>query len=111
MRFFHDGVLLLMIGVTLFIGVAVLDSYSLQSRGTLAVGGFVLVTLAWIGMYFQIKRELPGHDLAKAWYVTRPNAHRVFNLVRFHFVRRGIDLWSSLLIVGLSLLVLMAFVR
>ena len=79
--------------------------------------GFALFTLAWIGMYVRLRRELPEHALVSATYLNlgigvgrerRAGFYNMLRLIRLHFERHRIDWWSILLIAGLAMVAVSA---
>ena len=75
--------------------------------------GLALFTLAWVGLYFRLKRELPEHALVDATYLNcstgfggrrRAGFRNMLALIQFHFERHRRDRWSMLLIAGVVML-------
>ncbi|MGH8494859.1 MAG: hypothetical protein ACREVN_01865 [Gammaproteobacteria bacterium] len=82
-------------------------------RNTLAALGFTVFCVAWTGMYSRLKSELPDHPLARAslygfrltYRGRRKQRLLPWRIIRFHFERHRLDLWSTLLIAGLLMLI------
>lgn len=110
-RSLQDTLIFGLIGLIALITIAILLQRPFEWRLTMVAFGFMLITIAWAGMYFRLKRELPDHPLARARFVDvrwgyrgRAKGQRLlWRLVRFHFERHRFDLWSMLLIAGLML--------
>ena len=103
----------LLIGLAAIITLAVLLQRPVDRVLVLGACGFMLFTLAWVGMYFRLKRELPEHALVEATYLNLPigfggkrraGLRNMFGLIQFHFRRHSMDRWSMLLIAGLAML-------
>jgi hypothetical protein len=81
-----------LIGLASIITIAVLLQRPVDRVLILGACGFALFTLAWTGMFFRLKRELPEHALVDATYLQpshrfrRPAPHRVPQYVRPHTV-------------------------
>jgi hypothetical protein len=106
----NDILMFLLIGLVSIITIAVLLQRPINLVLILGACGFAVFTLAWTGMYFRLKRELPEHALVDATYLNLPigfggrrhaGVRNMFRLVQFHFERHHIDRWSMLLISGL----------
>ena len=109
----NDFLMVLLIGLASIITLAVLLQRPVDRVLVLGACGFTLFTLAWVGMYFRLKRELPEHALVDATYLNlaigfggqrRAGLGNMFRLIQFHFERHSIDRWSTLLIAGLAML-------
>lgn len=83
----------------------------------LGASGFSLFTFAWIGMYFRLRRELPEHALVSATYLNlgigfgrqrRAGFYNMVRLIRLHFERHRVDLWSILGVAGLAMVAVSA---
>jgi uncharacterized membrane protein YqjE len=102
----------LLIGLVSIITVAVLLQRPVDRLLVMGACGFALFTLAWVGMYFRLKHELPEHALVGATYLNltgfgrqrRAGLRNMLRLIQFHFERRSFDRWSMLLIAGLAML-------
>lgn len=108
----NDFVMFTLAGLVAIVMIAVLLQSSANWPLILGAGGFTLFTLAWIGMYFRLRRELPEHALVNATYLnlgigfgreSRAGFYNMLRLIRFHFERHRIDGWSILLIAGLAM--------
>jgi hypothetical protein len=75
--------------------------------------GFLSSTLGAAGMYFRLRRELPDHPLARAryggWDETERNRN-FFALIRVHWSRHRVDIWTALLAVGILIMGAVAWV-
>jgi hypothetical protein len=109
----NDFLMFSLIGLASIITIAVLLQRPVDRVLILGACGFTLFTLAWAGMYFRLKRELPEHALVDATYLNLPigfggqrraGFRNMFRLIQFHFERHRIDRWSMLLIAGLAML-------
>ena len=108
----------LLIGLVSIITAVILLQPSTDLRTTLAAVGFALFTIGWTGMYFRLKREVPGHALVNATYLNvgsgwtghgRAGFRNLVRLVRLHVERHRADLWSVLFAAG-GLLLAASFV-
>ena len=110
MRRTNDYLMFLLIGLVSIITLAVLLQRPVDRVLVLGACGFALFTLAWVGMYFRLKRELPEHALVDATYLNffagwrRAGFRNMLALIQLHFERHRIDLWSMLLIAGVVML-------
>ena len=109
----NDYLMFLLIGLVSIITIVVLLQRPVDRVLVLGACGFALFTLAWVGMYFRLKRELPEHELVDATYLNLPSGiggqrraglRNMVRLIQFHFERHGIDRWSMLLIAGVVML-------
>ena len=108
----NDYLMFLLIGLVSIITVGVLLQRPVDWVLVLVACGFALFTLAWVGMYFRLKRELPEHALVHATYLNLPTRfggrraglRNMFRLIRLHFERHSFDRWSMLLIAGGAML-------
>jgi hypothetical protein len=108
----NDFLMFTLIGLASIITIAVLLQRPVDLGLILGACGFTLFTVAWTGMYFRLKRELPDHALVSATYLNLPKGfgqrragfRNMFRLIQFHFERHRIDPWSMLLIAGLAIL-------
>ncbi|HUO82247.1 MAG TPA: hypothetical protein VM616_05250 [Gammaproteobacteria bacterium] len=109
----NDYLMWLLIGLASIITIVVILQRPLDWLLILVACGFALLTVAWTGMYFLLKREQPEHALVGASYLNLPvgvGRHRragtrnMFRLIQFHFERHGIDRWSLLLAAGLTMM-------
>jgi hypothetical protein len=105
----HDAILVLL--VALIVMIIATMARGRQWADATAVTGFLCLTVAWIAMYVQLRREDPDHPLARASYVGRRNASNgrwngsnVFDLVGLHWQRHRMDTWITLLILGLAVM-------
>ncbi|MBA3562925.1 MAG: hypothetical protein H0W33_02735 [Gammaproteobacteria bacterium] len=113
-RSLQDRLIFGLIGLIALITVVILLQRPFEWRPVVGAFGFMLITIAWAGMYFRLKRELPDHPLARAqlvqvrWgYRSRAKGQRLlWRLVRCHFERHRFDLWSMLMIAGLLMMIL-----
>lgn len=108
----NDFVMFTLAGLVAFVMIAVLLQSPADWLLILGVGAFSLFTLAWIGMYYRLRRELPEHALVNATYLnldigfgraSRAGFYNALRLIRLHFERHPIDQWSILLIAGLAM--------
>lgn len=99
-------------GLVAIVMIAVLLQSPADWLMILGAGGFSLFTVAWIGMYFRLSRELPEHALVTATYLNlgigfgrqrRAGFYNMLHLIRLHFERHRVDPWSILLIAGLAM--------
>jgi len=113
MRRTNDYLMFSLIGLTSIITLAVFLQRPVDRLLVSSACGFTLFTLAWVGMYFRLKRELPEHALIDATYLNLPigvgrqrraGFRNMFRLIRFHFERHASDRWSMMLIAGLAIL-------
>ena len=109
----NDILMFLLIGLASIVTIVALLQRPLDWLLILSACGFALFTLAWVGMYFRLKRELPEHALVDATYLNLPTGfggkrragfRNMLALIKFHFERHRIDRWSMLLIAGLVML-------
>lgn len=109
----NDILMFLLIGLASIVMIVALLQRPLDWLLILSACGFALFTLAWVGMYFRLKRELPEHALVDATYLNlstgiggrrRAGFRNMLALIQFHFKRHRIDPWSMLLIAGLVML-------
>jgi hypothetical protein len=109
----NDLLMFLLIGLASIVTVVTVLQRPPDLMVVLASCGFTLFTLAWTGMYFRLKRDLPQHALVDATYLNLPTGfgggrraglRNMFGLVQLHFERRGVDRLSILLIAGLAML-------
>ena len=105
MRRTNDYLMFLLIGLVSIITLAMLLQRPVDRVFVLFGCGFALFTLAWVGMYFRLKRELPEHALVDATYLNflggrRRGSRNMLALIQFHFERHRIDRWSMLMITG-----------
>jgi hypothetical protein len=104
--------MLLLIALSSVIAGVVFFQRPLDLTAILGAGGFALLTFGWTGMYFRLKREMPQHGLVDAMYLNLPRGFgqrragldNVVRLIRLHFARHRVDVWSTLLIAGLGML-------
>lgn len=109
----NDFHMFVLIGLASIITIGVVLQRPVDWLLILVACGFTLLTVAWAGMYFQLKRELPDHALVGASYLNLPvgfgrraGARNMFRLIQFHFERHRIDRWSMLLMAGLAMMAL-----
>ena len=109
----NDFLMFTLIGLASIITIVVLLQRPVDWMLILGACGFTLFTVAWTGMYFRLKRELPDHTLVAATYLNLPTGvgrqrragfRNMFRLIQFHFERHRIDGWSMLLIAGLAMM-------
>src|SRR4030042_2489070 len=109
----NDFLMFSLIGLASIITIAVLLQRPVDRVLILGACGFTLFTLAWAGMYFRLKRELPEHALVDATYLNLPigfggqrraGFRNMFRLIQFHFERHRIDRWATLLMHGPAIL-------
>ena len=109
----NDFLMWLLIGLVSIVTIVALLQRPLDWVLILGACGFALFTLAWVGMYFRLKRELPDHALVNATYLNlsigivgkrRAGFRNMLALIQFHFKRHRFDPWSLLLIAGLAML-------
>lgn len=113
----NEFVMFTLAGLVAIVMIAVLLQSPADRLLILGVCGFTLFTLAWIGMYFRLRRELPEHALVNATYLNlgigfgrerRAGFYNMLRLIRLHFERHRIDWWSILLIAGLAMVAVSA---
>ncbi len=99
----NDVFMFLLIGLASIVVIVAILQRPLAPVLILGAGGFALFTLAWVGMYYRLKRELPEHALVAATYLNpstgfggrrRIGFRNLLALIRFHFERHRIDPWS-----------------
>ena len=108
----NDILMFLLIGLASIVTIVAVLQRPLNWMLILSACGFAFFTLAWVGMYFRLRRELPEHALVDATYLNlsagfgggrRAGFRNMVALIQFHFKGHRIDLWSILLITGLVL--------
>ena len=103
----------MLIGLIALIAIAIFLQRPFDWRNALGASGFLLLYAAWTGIYSRLKHELPDHPLATAsWFGFRWTARGrrkqrllPWNIIRFHFERHRLDLWSTLLLAGVLMMV------
>jgi len=109
----NDYLMLTVTGLASIITIAVVLQRPVDWLLVLFTCGFTLLTAAWAGMYFRLKREQPEHALVRASYLNLPVGFRsqrragtrnLFRLIQLHFERHRIDRWSMLLMAGLAMM-------
>jgi hypothetical protein len=108
----NDLLMLLLVALSSIITVAIFFQRPVDVMLIVGSCGFTLFTLGWTGMYFRLKRELPEHKLVTATYLNlagafggrRSGLENMLGLIRLHFDRHHIDVWSAVFVVGLAML-------
>jgi len=67
-----DSIMWLLIGLASFVTNVAQLQRPFDWALTLGECGFTLFTVAWVRMYFRLKRDLPGHALVDAGFLSLP---------------------------------------
>jgi hypothetical protein len=82
---------------------------------TFGIVGFLLLLAGWFAMFLRLRRDFPKREISKYGSYIGPRifgfrltGRSAFSLLKFYWQHYGLDLWFSVALLGIFLLVIAA---